>query len=151
MSNTFNYKNWDLYIMMTGTFGGGGYYLKSNTAAYMTNGSGIASSNGIYIPWWTAENQSNKYPAATFAGDGGRFLGLQNRGFVRIQDITLSYTFREAWVKNLSINNFKVFATAKNLATFTNWIGGDPEVGVAVRDNTYPVLTTLSFGVNLSF
>lgn len=151
MSNTVTYKNWDLYIMLTGTFGGGGYYLKSNANAYMTSGSGLFNSNSIYIPWWTPENRSNVYPAATFTGDGGRFLGLQNRGFVRIQDITLSYTFREPWVKKLNIQNFKVFLTAKNLATFTNWEGGDPEVGTAVRDNSYPVLTSYSLGLNLSF
>lgn len=151
MSNTVTYKNWDFYVMLTGTFGGGGYYMKSNTAAYMTNGSGLFNSNSIYIPWWTPENRSNVYPSATFSGDGGRFQGLQNRGFVRIQDVTLSYTFREAWVKKLNIQNFKLFLTAKNLATFTGWEGGDPEVGTAVRDNTYPVLTSYSFGLNLSF
>lgn len=151
MSNTLTYKNWDLYVMLTGTFGGGGYYLKSNTGAYMTNGSGLFNSNSIYIPWWTPENKSNVYPSATFSGDGGRFRGLQNRGFVRIQDVTLSYTFREAWVKKLNIQHFKLFLTAKNLATFTNWEGGDPEVGTAVRENSYPVLTSYSLGLNLSF
>ena len=151
MSNTLTYKNWDLYIMLTGTFGGGGYYLKSNTGAYMTNGSGLFNSNSIYIPWWTPENKSNVYPSATFSGDGGRFQGLQNRGFVRIQDVTLSYTFREAWVKKLNIQHFKLFLTAKNVATFTNWEGGDPEVGTAVRNNSYPVLTSYSLGLNLSF
>lgn len=151
MSNTLTYKNWDLYVMLTGTFGGGGYYLKSNTGAYMTNGSGLFNSNSIYIPWWTPENKSNVYPSATFSGDGGRFRGLQNRGFVRIQDVTLSYTFREAWVKKLNIQHFKLFLTAKNLATFTHWEGGDPEVGTAVRENSYPVLTSYSLGLNLSF
>ena len=34
MSNTITYKNWDLYFMLTGTFGGGGYYQKSNKGAY---------------------------------------------------------------------------------------------------------------------
>ncbi|SDZ92485.1 TonB-linked outer membrane protein, SusC/RagA family [Porphyromonadaceae bacterium KH3R12] len=151
MSNTFTYKNIDLYVMLTGTFGGGGYYLKANREAYMTNGSGLFNSNSIYIPWWTPENKSNKYPSAVFAGDGGRFQGLQNRGFVRMQDVTLSYSFKESWVKDLNIQNLKVFLTAKNLFTITNWEGDDPEVGSAVRENTYPVLTSFSLGANISF
>lgn len=151
MSNTITYKNWDLYFMLTGTFGGGGYYLKSNKMAYLTNGSGLFNSNGIYIPWWTPENKSNVYPSATFSDDGGRFLGLQNRAFVRLQDLTLSYTFREPWVKKMNIQNLKVFFTAKNLFTITNWEGGDPEVGVTVGENTYPVLTSFSLGANVSF
>lgn len=151
MSNTVSYKNWDLYVMLTGTFGGGGYYLKSNKEAYMTNGSGLFNSNSIYIPWWTPENKSNKYPSAVFSGDGGRFQGLQNRGFVRLQDITLSYTFREPWVKKMNIQNLRVFATAKNLFTITKWDGDDPEVGSAIRANEYPVLTSFSLGANISF
>lgn len=151
MSNMVSYKNWDLYIMLTGTFGGGGYYLKSNKEAYMTNGSGLFNSNSIYIPWWTPENKSNKYPSAVFSGDGGRFQGLQNRGFVRLQDITLSYTFREPWVKKMNIQNLRVFATAKNLFTITKWDGDDPEVGSAIRANEYPVLTSFSLGANISF
>lgn len=151
LSNTLTYKNWDLYVMIAGTFGGGGYYMKSNSAAYMTNGSGLFNSNGIYIPWWTPENGSNTYPSATFSGDGGRFQGLQNRAFVRLQDVTLSYTFRESWVRKLAIQNLKVFLTAKNLATLTKWEGGDPEVGTAVRNNSYPVLTSFSLGANISF
>jgi len=150
MSNTLTYKNWDLYLMLSGVFGGNGYYLKENKAAFMSNGSGIFSSNGIYLPWWTPENKSNKYPAASFTEDS-RFRGLQNRGFVRIQDITLSYTFREDWVKKANINNLKVFFSAKNIATFTNWEGGDPEVGVTVRSNTPSALASYSLGLNISF
>lgn len=151
MSNTVSYKNFDLYFMLTGTFGGNNFYLRDNANAYMTNGSGLFNSNSIFIPWWTPENKSNVYPSATFTGDGGRFQGLQCRAFARMQDVTLSYTFREPWVKNMKINNLKVFLTAKNLFTITNWEGDDPEVGSRVRANDNPVLTTYSFGANISF
>lgn len=150
MSNTLDYKNLSLYIMVTGTFGGGGYYMQSNSAAYMTNGSGLFNSNGIYIPWWTPENRSNKYTSPTFSGDG-RFQGLQNRGFVRIQDITLSYTFHKPWVENVGIDALKVFLSCKNIATFTNWDGADPETGAGVRSSTYPVLSSFTIGANISF
>jgi hypothetical protein len=63
----------------------------------------------------------------------------------------LSYTFREQWVKNLNINNLKVFVTAKNLLTITNWEGDDPEVGSKVRENVNPVATSFSLGANISF
>ncbi len=149
MSNTLTYKNWDLYVMLSGVFGGGGYYMRDNQLAYMTV-TNLFSSNGIYIPWWTSENKSNEYPSATFSGDN-RFLGLQNRAFVRLQDVTLSYTFRGAWMENAHINKLKVFLTGKNLATFTDWEGGDPEAGVRVRDNVLSALTSYSLGLNISF
>lgn len=150
MSNTISYKQFDFYMMVTGTFGGGGYFLQSNAAAYMTSGSGLFNSNGIYIPWWTPENRSNTYTSATFSGDG-RFLGLQNRAFVRLQDVTLSYTLDKPLLNSLGIQGLKIFLSGKNLATFTKWAGADPETGAGVRSGTYPVLTSYTFGANLSF
>jgi TonB-linked SusC/RagA family outer membrane protein len=150
MSNSVTYKNFELYAMLTGTFGGNGYYMKSNTAAYMTSGTGRFNDNMTSKPYWTPENKSNEYPSAYFSGDS-RYLALQSRGFVRVQDVSLSYTFNQAWIKSAKINTLKVFLSAQNLATFTNWFGGDPEVGTTVRENTFPVPSTYSIGANISF
>jgi hypothetical protein len=151
MSNTLSYKNLELYVMLVGTFGGNGYYQQSNKTAYMTSGgSNQFAANSMYVPYWTEQNRSNVYPAPTFVGDD-YYLGLQSRTYVRIQDVTLSYTFRDPWVRNARINNLKVFFTGKNLATITGWKGGDPEIGSTIQSGTYPVLTTLSLGINLSF
>jgi TonB-linked SusC/RagA family outer membrane protein len=150
MSNTVSYKNFELYAMITGTFGGNGYYLKSNTAAYMTSGTGRFNDNMTSKPYWTPENKSNVYPSAYFSGDG-RYQALQSRGFVRLQDVSLSYTFKQDWVKSANINSMRVFFTAQNLATFTDWFGGDPETGTPVRENTFPVPSTYSIGANISF
>ena len=151
LSNTLQYKNWELYVMIAGVFGGNGYYQAGNTNAYITGGDRQwFASNGLYIPYWTEANPSNKYPAATFTGDS-YFLGLQNLAYVRLQDVTLSYTFNQPWVKNMGINNFKLFITGKNLATITGWDGGDPETGSTALSQTYPIMTNVSFGLNLSF
>ncbi|MFB2117762.1 SusC/RagA family TonB-linked outer membrane protein [Parapedobacter sp. 2B3] len=149
-SSNLTYKNFDFYVMVTGVFGGNNKYLRTNPSAYMTSGTGRFNDNLHDIPYWTPENPSNVYPSATFAGDG-RFLGLQSRGFVRVQDVTLSYTFDQPWVSAAHIGSLRVFATAKNLGTFTNWFGGDPETGARIRDNVMPVVSTYSLGVNLSF
>lgn len=151
LSNTLQYKNWELYVMIAGVFGGNGYYQEGNTNAYITGGDRQwFASNGLYIPYWTEANQSNKYPAATFTGDN-YFLGLQSRAYVRLQDVTLSYTFNQPWVKNMGINNFKLFITGKNLATITGWDGGDPETGNTALSDKYPIMTNVSLGLNLSF
>lgn len=151
MSNTFKYRNWELYFMLAGTFGGNGYFQKSNPYAYITSGSRSAfACNGLYIPYWTEENPSNKYPSARFAGDN-YFLGLQSRSYVRLQDITLSYTFRQRRLKKIGINNFKLFVSGKNLFTITKWDGGDPETGGHLFSGTLPVMSNISFGLNLSF
>ena len=102
------------------------------------------------MPYWTPENRSNKYLIPSFDGDG-RFLGLQSRGFVRLQDLSLSYSFNQNWTNDLNISNLKVFFAAKNLLTITNWDGDDPEIGSPQRSGTYPAMTNYSLGLNISF
>ncbi|MGV8138009.1 MAG: TonB-dependent receptor [Mangrovibacterium sp.] len=150
LGNSIQFKDFELYALVTGIFGGNDYFLKSNTIAYMTSGTGRFNDNMTYKPYWTSDNPGNEYPSATFSGDG-RYQALQSRGFVRVQDITLSYTFRQPWIKQVNINSLKVFLSAKNVATFTNWDGGDPETGAKYLDNTLPVVATYSIGANISF
>ncbi|WP_295124785.1 TonB-dependent receptor [uncultured Chitinophaga sp.] len=150
MSNMFNYKQFDLYVMVSGNFGGNGYYQRSNAAAYLTSGTGRFNDNMTSKPYWTPENKSNVYPSAFFSGDG-RFLGLQSRAFVRVQDVTVSYRLKQELLRTLHVNSAKFYFSAKNLATFTDWFGGDPETGTPVRENTFPVPSTYSFGANISF
>ncbi len=151
LGNTVSWKNFELYFMLTGTFGGNGYYVGENIPAFLAGGGGGGQySSNMYIPYWTEERPSNKYPIASFAGDG-RFKGLQNRSFVRLQDITLSYTFDSAKVKNFGINNLRVYFSGKNLFTITGWEGGDPELGSTILSNIYPISTSFSLGANISF
>lgn len=150
LSNTVRYKQLELYVMVSGIFGGNNTYLQSNTSAYMTSGTGRFNDNTISKPYWTTENASNIYPSAYFSGDS-RFLGLQSRAFLRIQDISLAYAVDTKWMKAAHINSMKLFIGIKNLTRFTNWVGGDPETGTTVQSNTFPVATTYSFGGNISF
>ncbi|MDD4191449.1 MAG: SusC/RagA family TonB-linked outer membrane protein [Mangrovibacterium sp.] len=150
LSNSVTYKNFELYAMVSGIFGGNGYYMNGNAVAYMTSGTGRFNDNMPYKPYWTADRPSNVYPSAIFSGDG-RYLALQSRGFVRVQDITLSYVFNQPWTKELNIKSLKLFFSAKNIATFTNWDGGDPETGAKYLENKLPVAATYSIGANVSF
>lgn len=151
LSNTITYKQFELYAMIAGIFGGANRYLRENQNAFrVSNVTGYATANLIDIPWWTEENPSNIYPSATFSTDG-RFKGLQDRTFVRLQDITLSYTFKKSLMERWHMNNLKVFISGKNLLTFTRWVGDDPETGSSVLSSTMPVSKSVTAGVSLSF
>lgn len=150
MSNLVTYKNIELYVMISGVFGGGKFYQKSNPLAYQsTTGDGF-NANMTYRPYYTAENPSSLYPAAYFKGDS-KFQGLQSRTFVRVQNISLSYNFDKAVLKNAFVNNLKVFFTANNPFLLTKWDGGDPEAGITVLSNDSPVTSSYSLGVKVEF
>ena len=149
-SNTLQYKNFEFYVLLSGIFGGGknNYFLQPNQRAFLT-ASDKHGDNGLDHIWWTAENRSNTYPSITY--NDNKFLGLQSRSFVRIQDITLSYKFNKTQLGPLNIRGLKIYSGIKNLYTFTNWIGGDPEKGTPAMSGNYPVVATYSLGVKVNF
>lgn len=150
IANNLRYKGFEFYLLISGIFGGNNYFMKSNPQAFLTNATGMFMDNLPCRSYWASDNKSNIYPSAQFAGDG-RFLGLQSRGFLRIQDVSLSYTFDKSCLKGLNIHALKVYLAAKNLATFTGWEGFDPETGTILLQNANPVSSSYSIGVNISF
>jgi hypothetical protein len=80
---------------------------------------------------------------------------LQAYGYVRLQDLNLSYIFRQPAVKKAGIQNLRLYVSAKNLFTLTNWVGGDPEVrqklNTMLTNSFSPLQKTVLFGLNLSF
>ncbi len=151
MSNTLSYKDFELYFMFNGVFGGNGYGRAVNLYAYRTS-SDVAADNNLNHGWWTAENKSDKYPRIDYTD--GRYTPVQSYTFVRLSDLSLSYTFRQPWVKKLNIQMLKVYMACKNLVTFTGWEGGDPEIQQTIGTGYsygYPLSRTVSFGINLTF
>ena len=138
-------------MLFTGFFVGNGYGQAVNYYAFRTS-SDVQGDNNFNHGWWTPENKSNKYPRINYTD--GRYTPLQGYGFVRLQDLSLSYTFRQPWVQKAGIGNLKVYMACKNLFTISGWEGGDPEVQQTLGSGYtygYPLSRTVSFGLNLTF
>jgi hypothetical protein len=149
MSHTFTYGNWELYALFNGVFSGGGYGMDTNADAY-TKAPGFVDQD---VVWWTPENRSDVYPRIKFTG--GNYTPVMSYGFVRLQDLNLSYTFRQQKIKNMGIERLRIYLSGKNLFTVTDWIGGDPEnrqkLNTTLQSGVYPLQRTFAFGINLSF
>jgi hypothetical protein len=84
---------------------------------------------------------------------------IEDGSFLRIQNISLSYTLPARWLRNLFLNNVRVYANLQNVYTFTEYSGYDPEVGAYQQDALmsgidnarYPSPRIYTFGVNMSF
>ncbi|MEX2404958.1 MAG: SusC/RagA family TonB-linked outer membrane protein [Balneolales bacterium] len=109
--------------------------------------------NRYGIPFWTPENRNNEWPALTSEqaqyGDGISYWAP--RSFVRIQDASLSYALPTAIAERLQMQNLRIFGSIRNLYTFTNWPGFDPEteeddgtVGMVPMPRTFTVGLSLS-------
>lgn len=150
LSNTVDYKNFSFYVLVSGIFGGGEDNFLMSENPLHNSFSDRFDTNEISHPWWTPENASETYLRPNYIGT--RYLGLQSRTFVRIQDLSLSYSITGALLDQIGVSSFQLFSSIRNAYTFTNWFGdGDPEIGIRPGEDIYPVPTTYSAGLNVSF
>lgn len=84
---------------------------------------------------------------------------IEDGSFLRLNTITLGYSFSAKLLDKLKISNLRVFATGYNLWTWTRYSGFDPEVDTARRTpltpgvdwGAYPRSRTYNMGVNVEF
>ena len=98
------------------------------------------------VPYWTVENPINDYARldVSTSGYGGGLMVYKPRSFVRIQDVSLAYTLPSAISQRIKLNNLRVFASVRNLATFTKWPHWDPESGSSPMPRTFTTGLSLS-------
>ena len=93
---------------------------------------------------------------------------VENASFLRLNTLTIGYTFPKAWTQKIGMQRARIYATAGNLFTITGYSGIDPEVNadpnksttaantgnyplLGMDYGTYPRARTFTFGVNISF
>lgn len=152
ISNTFSYKDLSLYVFINSIQGGNNYYKGFAGPPWTwSNYESVTQRNGPKggYDYWTPENPNAKYRRLDWPPSyEGKVY--DSRSFVRLQDVTLSYTPKWEWYKKLSVSNMRVFVSGKNLLTFTKWDGVDPETGIGL-DMGDPIMTNYSLGVNIQF
>uniref|UniRef100_UPI00321633B1 TonB-dependent receptor n=1 Tax=uncultured Draconibacterium sp. TaxID=1573823 RepID=UPI00321633B1 len=147
MTNTFTYNNWSLSVYLNTVQG----ILKENKLLDPNTWLPTKNTNYLNVPYWTEERPSNTYvtPGYDDTGNTLRHFFYQDASYVRIQDVSLSYTFPKQMLDKVGVQNLKVFLSGKNLYTFTDWDGYDPEADDSFAP--YPNSRTIIMGVNLSF
>jgi hypothetical protein len=108
--------------------------------------------NFLDVPYWTPANPINTRPRINYRNPLG-YGFYESRTFARLQDVSLSYNIPEKLLKAVKIGSLQVYASAKNLATWTKWKGWDPEFGGGGRGpgENGPLLKTFIAGLNISF
>jgi TonB-linked SusC/RagA family outer membrane protein len=108
--------------------------------------------NFLNVPYWTATNPINTHARINYRNPLG-YGFYQSRTFTRLQDVSLAYTIPESVTKKARIGSVQVYISGKNLVTWTNWKGWDPEFGGGGRSpgDNGPLLKTYVAGLNISF
>lgn len=149
LTNTFHYKDFHLSIFIQTAQGA----LKNNVTLTYADEAGrmnIPADAG----YWTATNKSQTRPSLSYTNTRGYGYPSDN-SYTRIKDVTLSYTFPQRILDKIKMGGITVYASGRNLHTFTNWVGWDPEFNYSFRGsgdwtNNYPITRSIVFGANIT-
>ena len=144
LSSRVQYKNWDLGFGLRASFDN---YVFWDKGAGVQNTEKRFDSSFNYlqntIPM-ILENMWSTYDNKCCLSD----YYVRNASFLKCDNITLGYSFDKLFNKNIS---GRVYASATNVFTITNYEGLDPEVSGGIDNNIYPRPFTLLLGLNLNF
>jgi TonB-dependent starch-binding outer membrane protein SusC len=122
----------------------------------------------FYTEAWHGPGTTNSMPRATI-GDGGfgsnnylySNLDIFSGDFIKLKNLTLGYTLPAGLTSKIGISKLKVYVSAINLLTITNYPGADPEIGQDINNGNsqsfgvdrgnYPSSKSYNVGVNVTF
>ncbi|MET0636491.1 MAG: SusC/RagA family TonB-linked outer membrane protein [Chitinophagaceae bacterium] len=144
-NSTVNYKSWGFNFFLRGVAGQKVF----NNYQNITSNFGRLPGNNI-----TKEGLSNGFRGSQTAST----YWLENAGFLRLDNATLSYTFTGL----KGFDNLRAYVTGSNLFVITDYTGQDPEiqVGNSVQSyidanvsglGFYPRSRTITVGINVAF
>lgn len=157
LTNTILYKGFDFTFTFQGEWGASIYnsagIYQSTAADYFDN------QTADQLNRWQKPGDITDVPQARFGGSNGtqdssRYLDKAD--FVRLRNLTLGYTLPKDVLKDLGMSSLRVYFTAVNLLTFTNYEGNDPEArrddaGIGEDFYSAPPARTTAIGVNFNF
>lgn len=150
----FDYKAWDLYVQT--------YY---SQGAEIYNGAKLyayqAGRHSDLYYMWSPQNADSDIPTFRQNAYHNNVRArsdyfLEDGSYFRIRNISLGFTFNKA-LNIANVEKLRLYATAVNPFTFTNYSGYDPEVGGdgiftrGVDRGNYPVTRQFILGLQLSF
>ena len=161
MSINLGYKGFDFSATAAGAFGQQILRSTNNDSNMSDN-----LSQKLVYGSWRGEGTSNFLPKLNNLKNINFMtmseIWLEDADYVKIQNITLGYDFKQIW-KSCPLSQLRVYVAANNLFTFTGYSGMDPEMGssggnddgygwaAGIDNGFYPTPRTYMVGVNIKF
>jgi TonB-linked SusC/RagA family outer membrane protein len=159
-TNSFRYKMFDLSIMWQFSYGN---KILNYTKVFGEGMNTIYGQFASTLDRWTPAHTDTNIPRAVF-GDpntNGRVSDrfIENGSYARMKNINLGFSLPQDMAAKLHVRKLRIFASAQNLFTITNYQGFDPEVSTfnstpasqGTDFLTAPQAKTFTFGVNVGF
>lgn len=158
-----SYRNLDFSMQIQGVYGNDIY---SGTKVLTQGMMRLFNSDVAVLDAWTPTNTDTDIPRAVNADPNNnartsdRFI--EDGSYMRIKNLTIGYNFSDnvlSGISGNSIKGLKLYVTAQNLLTLTDYYGYDPEIAHRGDNNMlngadfgqYPQPRTFLFGVKATF
>ena len=141
LNTNLSYKNWDLAVVTRANIGNYAYNNVASSTGYLrraTENDILTNLHSNYLNTGFVETTENNLSD----------LFIENASFFKIDYITLGYTLPKDTFKDISL---RIYGSAQNVLTVTNYEGLDPEITGGIDNNFYPRPRTIVFGVNIDF
>lgn len=160
ITNTFQYKNFELSIFFQGSYGNQIF----NESKYRLEGGGLLTymnvTKDFYYNHWTPENPTNSmgdYADRNATALLASSYYVEDASYIRLSSISFSYNLKRDILSFLNLKTARLYVAGNNLYTWTKYSGYDPEVnsGNALMTGmdriSYPRARTILFGLNVTF
>jgi TonB-linked SusC/RagA family outer membrane protein len=152
-----NYKKWDFSMFASGA---SGYKINSRMYRDLMLTTDYINRHEDILDRWTPDNKDTNIPRLINGDPNGnqrdsdRDGWLQDGKHLRINTVSLGYTFDQLSIKGLS--SARIYATAQNLYTFQKYKGFNPDFTSSVWNpgfdaGSFPKPRTVMLGINIEF
>ena len=162
-NNTLSWKNWDLNMFFTGSFGADRLNLVRFTGTALTGDFAFVTLKEYINDNFDVKGQSARYPSVNVTGNDYQSAStstkfLESANYFRLDNLSLSYNLPKSVAK---FADMRFTLSCQNVFTITKYKGMDPagisfmNSGVDVNDGidlgAYPLTRSYTVGVRLNF
>ncbi len=153
------WKGFDFNLFIQGSQGND---VMNMTLLDFESGTGYMNARSDYLSRaWSGEGSTDRYHRISARQEGNLLVSdyfLEDGSYARIKNVQFGYDFCNRVIKkNKIISQCRLYLSAQNLFTFTNYSGLDPEIGSSnatvngIDSGFYPQARVWTVGLNLKF
>ncbi len=154
-NSNLEYGQFDMSLLIIGSYGNDIFNGMQRPDLRYTNRTVHA------LDRWTGEGTSNTVPRYTWndTNNNNRIsdLYIEDGSFLRLKNIQIGYTIPGTVLNRIQADAWRIYISAENLFTLTNYTGADPEIGamssfdIGIDRGVYPQSRTFRLGTSITF
>jgi TonB-dependent starch-binding outer membrane protein SusC len=157
------YKNFDVSVFFYGMQNYDVYnHLRAGIEGFSSQDMGHNKLRDYAMNYYREDRPSTKYIRADLnnssQNDRPSTWFLEEASFLRLKDAQMGYSLPQSVINNIGLSRTRLYVSATNLLTLTQYTGRDPEAptisGPLTPGNdggSYPVPRSLTFGIQVDF